>query len=90
MCSRFLLVGVMKEVGRIYQQTYINTYSRVAFAKIYTDKTAVNYADILNDRVLPWFSKQDVSVLRILTDRGTEYCGKVESHAYQLYFAVET
>ena len=83
------LVGVMKGVGRIYQQTYIDTYSRITFAKIYTDKTAITSADILNDRVLPWFSKQDVSVLRILTDRGTEYCGKVESHAYQLYLAVE-
>lgn len=30
-----------------------------------------------------------ISLLRILTDRGTEYCGKVENHAYQLYLAVE-
>lgn len=30
-----------------------------------------------------------IGLLRILTDRGTEYCGKVENHAYQLYLAVE-
>ena len=27
-------------------------------------------------------------MLRILTDRGTEYCGKVEQHDYQLYLAI--
>ncbi len=27
-------------------------------------------------------------MLRILTDRGTEYCGKVEHHDYQLYLAI--
>ena len=27
-------------------------------------------------------------MLRILTDRGTEYCGNRETHDYQLYLAV--
>lgn len=44
---------------------------------------------MLNDKVLPWFESQTVPLLRVLTDRGTEYCGKVEHHAYQLYLAVE-
>lgn len=82
-------VGTMKGVGRIYQQTFIDTYSRVAFAKLYTDKTAIAAAHSLNENVLPWFNQQDVPLLRVLTDRGTEYCGKVEEHAYQLYLAVE-
>ena len=83
------LVGTIKGIGRIYQQTFIDTYSRIAHAKVYTEKTAITAADMLNDRVLPWFQAQGVPLLRILTDRGTEYCGKVESHAYQLYLAVE-
>lgn len=82
-------VGTIKGIGRIYQQTFIDTYSRVAMAKLYTEKTAITAADMLNDQVLPWFSEQEVPLLRILTDRGTEYCGKVESHAYQLYLAIE-
>jgi transposase InsO family protein len=82
-------VGNIKGVGRIYQQTFIDTYSRVAHAKLYTDKTPVTAADVLNDKVLPWFAEQGVPLLRVLTDRGTEYCGKVEHHAYQLYLAVE-
>lgn len=82
-------VGTMKGVGRIYEQTFIDTYCRVAFIKLYTEKTAITSADLLNDKVLPWFNEHEVPLLRMLTDRGTEYCGRVEHHAYQLYLAVE-
>ena len=82
-------VGTMKGVGRIYQQTVIDTYSRCAFATLYTEKTAITAAHMLNDTVIPWFSDHQVPILRVLTDRGTEYCGKLEQHAYQLYLAVE-
>jgi hypothetical protein len=44
---------------------------------------------MLNDRVLPFYNEQDVPVLRILTDRGTEYKGKIENHAYQLFLSIE-
>ncbi len=82
-------VGTLKGVGRIYQQTFIDTYSKVAFAKLYDRKNALVAADILNDRVLPFFEEHDVPLLRILTDRGTEYCGKQEHHEYQLYLSIE-
>ena len=82
-------VGTIKGVGRIYQQTFIDTYSRVAFAKLYDRKNALVAADLLNDRVIPWFEQQDVRLLRILTDRGTEYCGKREHHEFQLYLTIE-
>lgn len=81
-------VGTLKGVGRVYQQTFIDTYSKVAFAKLYTTKTPITAADLLNDKVLPFFSENELPMLRILTDRGTEYCGKVEKHDYQLYLAV--
>ena len=86
-------MGAIKGVGRIYQQTFIDTYSRVATAKLYTDKSAITAADLLNARVVPLFDDQGIRLQRILTDRGTEYCpdkqGKPENHAYQLYLAVE-
>lgn len=82
-------VGTIKGVGRIYQQTVIDTYTRVVFVKLYDRKNALVAAEVLNDRVLPWFDSQDVRVLRILTDRGTEYSGSIEHHEYQLYLAVE-
>jgi transposase InsO family protein len=81
-------VGTLKGVGRIYQQTFIDTYSKVAFAKLYDRKTALTAADLLNDRVLPFFEEHEVVLSRVLTDRGTEYCG-TDAHEYELYLAVE-
>jgi len=76
-------VGTIKGVGRIYQQTFIDTYSRVANAKLYDRKQAIVAADMLNDRIVPFYDEHEIPLLRILTDRGTEYC------EYQLYMAVE-
>ncbi len=81
-------VGTFKGVGRVYQQTFVDTYSKVAFAKLYTTKTPITAADTLNDKVLPFFEQHDLPMLRILTDRGTEYCGRAEQHDYQLYLAL--
>jgi transposase InsO family protein len=81
-------VGTLKGVGRIYQQTFVDTYSKIAFAKLYTTKTPITSADLLNDRVLPFFEQHELPMLRILTDRGTEYCGRVDQHDYQLYLAI--
>ena len=82
-------VGNMKGVGRIYQQTFVDIYSKVAFAKLYDRKTPLTAADLLNDRVIPFFDEQGVKLQRVLTDRGTEYCGNPEHHEYELYLAVE-
>lgn len=82
-------VGTMKGVGRIYQQTFIDTYSKVGFAKLYDRKTPITAADLLNDRVIPFFDAHDIVLSRILTDRGTEYCGNHERHEFELYLAVE-
>src|SRR5262249_48030216 len=71
-------VGALKGVGRIYQQTFIDTYSKVAFAKLYTEKTPITAADLVNDRVVPFFDGHEVPLCRMLTDRGTEYCGNPE------------
>lgn len=81
-------VGNLKGVGRIYQQTFVDTYSKVAHCKSYVTKTPITAADLLNDRVLPFYVSKGLPMLRILTDRGTEYCGKVEQHDYQLYLAI--
>jgi transposase InsO family protein len=82
-------VGTLKGVGRIYQQTFIDTYAKVAFAKLYDRKTPLTAADLLNDRVLPFYDEQALRLCRVLTDRGTEYCGNPERHPYELYLAVE-
>ncbi len=81
-------VGTIKGIGRIYQQTFVDTYSKVAACKLYTTKTPITAADLLNDRVLPMLETHGIDLLRILTDRGTEFCGRPERHDYQLYLAV--
>ena len=82
-------VGTLKGVGRIYQQTFIDPYSKVAFAKLYTEKTPITAADLLNDRVLPFFAEPEIPLSRVLTDRGSEYCGTPDRHPYELYLALE-
>ena len=82
-------VGNLKGVGRIYQQTFIDTYCKVGFAKVYDRKNALVAADLLNDRVLPFYEGHSISLLRVLTDRGTEFCGNRENHEYELYLNLE-
>jgi hypothetical protein len=81
-------VGTLKSVGRIYQQTFIDTYSKVAFAKLYDTKTPLTAADLLNDRVVAFVETHGIPLSRVLTDRGTEYCGAPERHEYELYLAI--
>jgi transposase InsO family protein len=82
-------VGTLKGVGRIYQQTFIDTYAKVAFAKLYDRKTPLTAADLLNDRVVPFYDEAEIPLNRMLTDRGTEYCGVADRHEYELYLAIE-
>lgn len=44
---------------------------------------------MLNDRVIPMYDQYGIPLMRIVTDRGTEYCGAREHHEYQLYLAIE-
>jgi transposase InsO family protein len=81
-------VGTIKGIGRIYQQTFVDTYCKVAACKLYTMKTPITAADLLNDRVLPMLEAEGVELLRILTDRGSEFCGRPERHDYQLFLAI--
>lgn len=81
-------VGTLKGVGRIYQQSFIDTYSAVAFVKLYASKHPIHSADLLNDQVLPFFDEHGIPLLRVLTDRGTEFCGRADAHDYELFLAL--
>jgi transposase InsO family protein len=82
-------VGHIKEIGKIYQQTFIDTYSRLALAKVYTEKNSLVAAEMLNDKVILFFDNEQVVLLRILTERGSEYNGHKERHVYDLYLNLE-
>jgi transposase InsO family protein len=88
-CQDTYYVGNIKGVGRIYQQTFIDSYCKTAQAKLYDRKHAITAADMLNDKVLPWYEEQGIPLLRILTDRGSEYCGNREHHEFALYLDLE-
>lgn len=63
----FYVVSI-KDVGRIYQQTFVDTYSKWTAAKLYTTKTPITAFDLLSDKVLPFFEEQEMGILWILTD----------------------
>ena len=71
------------------QQTFIDTYAKIAFAKLYDRKTPLTAAEFLNDRVVPFYDQHEVRLCRVLTDRGTKYSANPEHHEYELYLAVE-
>ena len=62
--------------------------SKVAACKLYTTKTPITAADLLNDRVLPLSEHERIELLRVLTDRETKFCGRPERHDYQLFLAI--
>lgn len=66
----------------------MDTYSKVAVCKLYTTKTPITAADLLNDCLLPLLEDEGVGLLRVLTDRGTEFCGRPERHDSQVFLAV--
>lgn len=81
-------VGTLIDVGRIYQQIFIDVFSNVAFAKIYTTKMPITAADLFNDRVLPFYARHHIAMRRILTESDAEFLGRLEDNEYQLYLAV--
>jgi hypothetical protein len=44
-------------------------------SKLYDRKTPITAAEILNDRVVPFYDEHGIRLSRMLTDRGTEFCG---------------
>jgi hypothetical protein len=85
----YLLCRKPQGCGHIYPQTFVDTYSKDAIAKLDDRKTPITAADLLNSRVVPWFDEHEIRLLRVLTDRGAEYCGNPERHEYELYLAIE-
>jgi transposase InsO family protein len=85
LCQDTFYVGRLKGVGRIYLQAVVDTYGSLAFGKLYTSKRQETTADILYDRVLPFYQSQGLPVEAILTDNGTEYKGRPMVHLYEIF-----
>jgi transposase InsO family protein len=81
--------GTLKGVGKVYVQVVVDVFCSLAFAKAYTNKMPITAADLLYDRVLPFYETLGVPVGAILTDNGREFCGVKEQHPYELLLAME-
>ena len=79
--------GTLKGVGKVYVQVVVDAFCSLAFAKVYTSKMPITSADLLYDRVLPFYDALGVAVKTILTDNGREFCGRPEQHPYELLLA---
>ena len=85
LCQDTFYVGRLKGVGRIYLQAVVDSYGSYAFGKLYTSKRQETAADILYDRVLPFYQEQGLNIEAILTDNGTEYKGLATGHLYEIF-----
>ena len=82
-------VGTLKGIGKIYLQTVIDCHSRFAFGHMYTSKVPVTAVHALNEKVLPFFEENDCPIVSILTDNGSEYCGRLDGHPFELFLQLE-
>jgi len=82
-------LGSVEGIGHVYQQTYIDFYSGLALVKLYDRKDSDVAADMLDSTVLPWFKDHQVTIEKVMTDRGREYVGtgKHKTHQYQTALA---
>jgi transposase InsO family protein len=80
--------GTLKGVGKVYVQVVVDVFCSLAFAKVYTAKMPITAADLLYDRVLPFYCALGIPVGAVLTDNGREFCGLPEKHPYELLLAM--
>lgn len=85
LCQDTFYVGRLKGVGKLYLQAVVDTYGSFAFGKLYTSKRQETTADVLYDRVLPFYTNHGLTIEAILTDNGTEYKGRPMIHLYEIY-----
>ena len=81
-------VGKIKGVGRIYQQTYIDTFSKVDFSKLYDRKNALVAADLLNDRVLPSIEDIEHAFTKAKSPQTNGICERFHKTVQQEFYAV--
>lgn len=82
-------VGHLKGVGKIYLQSAIDCFSRYAWGRLYNSKMPVTAVHTLNESVLPTFDEHQANIKTVLSDNGREFCGRPESHPYELFLQME-
>ena len=80
-------VCTLKNVGRIYQFTAIDTNSSFGAAYLYADKSTASAVDFMT-KTIAIFKALAILVFSVLTDNGKEYTHHWgDSHAFEDYLA---
>jgi transposase InsO family protein len=82
-------VGTLKGIGKVYLQSVLDCFSRHAWARLYTSKMPVTAVQTLNNHVLPFFEDHGARIRTVLSDNGREFCGRPDSHPYELFLQLE-
>ena len=82
-------VGSLKGVGKVYLQSVLDCFSRYAWGRLYTSKLPVTAVHVLNTDVLPYFESHGATIQTVLSDNGREFCGRADSHPYELFLQLE-
>jgi len=69
-------IGNILNIGEVFQQTFIDAYSKVVIAHLYLTKDVESSINMLKKHVLPWFVNKNITVEQLLTDKGAEFYGK--------------
>ena len=80
-------VGDDPGAGDIYVEIAVDGYSRVAFANVYSARSAMNAVNLLKKRVLPFFERHHVPIERVFTRKSAEYCGLAPVHPFETFLA---
>ncbi len=78
-----LQVDRFPKLGSLFLHMAVDSYSSYTFARFYTNKSPELTSHFLQEAVLPWFSDQDITIKKILTDRGAEFYQSSTANTYQ-------
>lgn len=88
-CQDLYFVGRIKGVGKVYMQSAVDCYGSLGFAKLSVSKKPLHSVALLHERVLPFYDRYGLRIGSLLTDNGREYCGRLDSHLYEIYLGVQ-
>jgi len=80
-------VGSFKGVGKVYLHTVVDTYGSYAFGFLHTSKVPEAAVAVLHNDALPFYAERGITVEKVLTDNGREFCG-TQAHPFELYLAL--
>ncbi|MBY5921525.1 helix-turn-helix domain-containing protein [Ferrimonas balearica] len=73
-------------LGTLYQHTFIDAYTQLAFVRLSADKDARAAQQFLHEGAVPWCHTLNLPIDTILTDKGAEFFGP-QSGPYQTMIA---